>query len=164
MPDTPCFLPRRDGEGNCLTLVRALERSIKKKNGDNRDKHVKNAPRLEHLALGEFGEELAAKFLIEKGYQILHRNVLFRYGEIDIIARDVDEIVFVEVRTRTIGKLAPPETTIGSRKLRTLTRCAYLWADRMRYMGFWRLDLVAITMTDTENKIEHIKTITEAIS
>lgn len=149
-----------------MTLARALERSINKKNSNACDKHFqqKNKPRLAHLALGELGEELATAFLIEKGYQILHRNVLFRYGEIDIIARDGDEIVFVEVRTRTIGKLAPPETTVGPRKIRTLLRCAYAWVDRVRYVGFWRIDLVAITVTDTEHKIEHIKTITEAIS
>lgn len=148
-----------------MTLARALERSISRKTGDTGNKRTqqKNIPRLGHLALGELGEELAAEFLIEKGYQILQRNVFFRYGEIDIIARDGDEIVFVEVRTRTIGKLAPPETTVGPRKLRTLVRCAYAWVDSVRYLGFWRVDLVAITVTGEENKIEHIKTITEAI-
>lgn len=148
-----------------MTLARALERSIGKKTGDTSNKHTqqKNIPGLGHIALGEFGEELAAGFLIEKGYRIIQRNVFFRYGEIDIIARDGDEIVFVEVRTRTNGKLAPPETTVGPRKLRTLVRCAYAWVDSVRYIGFWRIDLVAITITNTENKIEHIKTITEAI-
>lgn len=148
-----------------MTLARALERSIGRKTGcaGNKQTQQKNKPGLGHLALGELGEELAAGFLIEKGYQIIQRNVFFRYGEIDIIARDGDEIVFVEVRTRTTGKLAPPETTVGPRKLRTLVRCAYAWVDSVRYLGFWRIDLVAITVTNTENKIEHIKTITEAI-
>lgn len=148
-----------------MTLARALERSIRNKNVTPCNKHTqqKNKPRLGHLALGERGEEMAAAFLAEKGYQIMHRNVFFRYGEIDIIARDGDEIVFVEVRTRTTGKLAPPETTVGPRKLRTLVRCAYAWVDSVRYLGFWRIDLVAITITNSENKIEHIKTITEAI-
>lgn len=149
-----------------MTLARALERSIKKKDSITCDKHTQqnNIPRLAHLALGKLGEELATDFLREKGYQILHRNVPFRYGEIDIIARDGDEIVFVEVRTRTNGKIAPPETTVGPHKIRTLIRCAHAWADSVRYLGFWRIDLVAITVTNTENKIEHIRTITEAIS
>lgn len=149
-----------------MTLARALERSVRKRESPTCDKHIqqKNIPRLAHLALGAFGEELATAFLREKGYQILHSNVLFRYGEIDIIARDGDEIVFVEVRTRTTGRIAPPETTVGPHKIRTLVRCAYAWADSVRYLGFWRIDLVAITVADAENKIEHIRTITEAIS
>lgn len=109
------------------------------------------------------GEDLASEFLVNKKYQILHRNVRFRYGELDIIARDGDEIVFVEVRTRTVGKLSPPETTVGPQKIKKLIRSARLWIEGVRYMGFWRIDLIAVTITDAGNKIEHIKTITEAV-
>lgn len=148
-----------------MTLARALERSIKKKGSFNCPKHSNqnNKARPAHLVLGAMGEDLASEFLVNKKYQILHRNVRFRYGELDIIARDGDEIVFVEVRTRTVGKLSPPETTVGPQKIKKLIRSARLWIEGVRYMGFWRIDLIAVTITDAGNKIEHIKTITEAV-
>lgn len=148
-----------------MTLARALEQSVKKKSSPSCEEKSKrnNKARPAHLILGDLGEDLALEYLINKKYQILHKNVRFRYGEIDIIARDRDEIVFVEVRTRTVGVLSPPETTVGPQKIKKLIRCARSWIDGVRYMGFWRIDLIAITITDAGNKIEHIRTITEAI-
>lgn len=152
-----------------MTLARALKQSLKKKNNSQQSPQnlscEKNRARPEHLMLGELGENLAADYLQRNGYKILQRNVRCRRDEIDIMARDGDEIVFVEVRTRTLGRLSPPESTVGRSKLAKLTRSAYAWVDRVRYTGFWRIDLIAITIIGAgENRIEHIKTITEAIN
>lgn len=115
--------------------------------------------------MGERGENLAVDYLSKIGYEILHRNVRCQSDEIDVIARDGDELVFAEVRTRMLGVLSPPHTTVGARKLRKLTRAAYAWVDGARWNGFWSIDLVAITvMPSGDNKIEHFKTITEAIN
>lgn len=150
-----------------MTLARALEQSIKKKKEQPPHQTIskeKNGTRPEHLVLGEFGETLAADFLQKKGYEILYRNVRCERDEIDLIARDGEEIVFAEVRTRVVGKLSPPETTVGRQKMKKLMRSAYYWVDHIRYRGCWRIDLVAITIIPgKENIIEHIKTITEAI-
>ncbi|MBP5618294.1 MAG: YraN family protein, partial [Clostridia bacterium] len=54
-------------------------------------------------ATGERGEKLAARYLRRKGYRILERNFQTRFGEIDLIARKGDQLVFVEVKTRAPG-------------------------------------------------------------
>ena len=84
--------------------------------------------------------------------------------EIDIIARDGDELVFAEVRARRANPIAAPEETVGPVKLERLTRAAELWTQKANYMGFWRIDLVAVTLYDGgEMNIELIKNITEPV-
>lgn len=148
-----------------MTLARALRQSIKNRKTERRQHSpAKSKTGPEHLKLGESGEELATHYLQKLGYKILARNIRFKCGEIDIVACDGDEIVFAEVRTRTVGKLSPPESTVGRQKLLRLLRSARLWAGQRQYDGPWRIDLVAITVfPGGAEKIEHIKTITEAI-
>ena len=62
--------------------------------------------------VGKTGEEIAEIYLIKNGYKILERNFSCRQGEIDIIARDIKEIVFVEVKTRTNKKYGEPIDSI----------------------------------------------------
>lgn len=66
--------------------------------------------------LGDFGEEMAARFLAEKGCEILERNYNVRGGEIDIICMDKGELVFVEVKTRRSEKYGLPSEAIDRRK------------------------------------------------
>lgn len=118
----------------------------------------------EHLKTGESGEEMAVNFLRAAGYGVIGRNVRYPWGEIDIIAKKHDEIIFVEVRTRRAGWMMPPELTVGPNKLRRLVRAARTWTEQKRYMGFWRIDLIAITINgDCEPAFEHIESITEGI-
>ena len=146
---------------------RALEKSTARENngaprmtGELRETKERPA----HLAFGAAGEELAANYLAASGYTILHKNVRVGHCEIDIIARDGDELVFAEVRARRANPIAAPEETVGPVKLERLTRAAELWSQQANYMGFWRIDLLAITSYDGgEMKIEHIKSITEPI-
>lgn len=118
-----------------------------------------------HLAFGAAGEELAARYLAGLGYRIIDRNVRVGHCEIDLIARDGEELVFAEVRARRDNPVAAPEDTVGPVKLERLVRAASLWTQRMNYEGFWRIDLIAVTSFDGgEMKLEHIKSITEPIS
>lgn len=118
----------------------------------------------EHLKTGVRGENLAAKYLASLGYRLLERNARSRFGEIDIVARDGEDIVFAEVRTRSVGKILPADRTVGPDKLKKLARAARIWVSENNYEGFWRIDLVAVTInTDGQTKIEHIKDITEGI-
>jgi putative endonuclease len=66
--------------------------------------------------LGQEGEERAAQFLVQKGYRILERNYRTRSGEIDLIALHKDEVVFVEVKTRTSDAFGAPELAVNPRK------------------------------------------------
>ncbi len=118
----------------------------------------------EHLKTGVRGENLAAKYLASLGYRLLARNVRSRFGEIDIVARDGEDIVFAEVRTRSVGKILPADRTVGPDKLKKLVRAARIWVSENNYEGFWRIDLVAVTINpDGQAEIEHIKDITEGI-
>ncbi len=153
-----------------MSLERALKRSLQERNkvsiqkssGKDQADHSKTLPL--HLQTGKYGEEKAADYLTHIGYRIIAKNVSCRHGEIDIIANDGDEIVFVEVRTRSFGWLMPPECTVGPEKIKKLKKAARIWTENRKYTGFWRIDLIAITLKEGRGpSIEHIKNITEGI-
>lgn len=96
--------------------------------------------------LGARGEALAAEHLRrELDMKILARNVHCRGGELDIIALDADDLVFVEVRTRSSEEITTPEATVTKQKKQFLTRAAYQFMQRKR-LNRWnpRFDVVAI--------------------
>ena len=119
--------------------------------------------------LGRFAEDTAAEYLVSIGWRVIARNVKNKYGELDIVALDANtrpiELVIVEVRGRTIGKLQAPLDTIGSRKLRTLLRASQEYIDNdLGWTSFWRIDVIGITVRDKYtleiSDFEHVKDIT----
>ncbi|MBQ7216700.1 MAG: YraN family protein [Synergistaceae bacterium] len=118
--------------------------------------------------LGLFAEDAAAEYLVSIGWRVIARNVRNQYGELDIIALDAktqpQELVIVEVRCRTLGKIQTPIETIGFRKLRTLLRASQEYVDSLGWSGFWRIDIIGITLQDKNTldnwELEHIKDIT----
>ena len=119
-------------------------------------------------AIGRFAEDTAAEYLLSIGWHIIARNAKNSYGELDIIALDANthpiELVIVEVRCRTLGKIQAPIDTIGSRKLRTLTRASQEYVDALNWSGFWRIDVIGITLQDKNSlenwELEHVRNIT----
>lgn len=99
-----------------------------------------------HLELGARGEDIAARYLERAGWRILARNIRVGHGELDIAAHDGTELVIVEVRLRSIGRVMPPEASVGPQKLRKLIRAARRYVSGIRYDGFWRIDLAAVTI------------------
>ena len=77
--------------------------------------------------LGEKGEELAASVLKEKGYDILVRNYITKVGEIDIIAKKADTLVFCEVKTRMSDILGEGREAVDERKQEKIRRCAEIF-------------------------------------
>lgn len=144
-----------------MSLKRALEKCLKREPVRN----VKIGGDLpEHLKTGLEGENFAAEHLLASGYRIVGRNVRYRFGEIDIIARDGNDIVFVEVKTRAENSIMPAEEAVSPLKLEKLTKAAHKWVEENNYDGFWRVDLVAVTVgRDGRKSFEHIKDITEGI-
>lgn len=115
----------------------------------------------DHLVLGKWGEDLAEQKLKDQGWRILGRNISYKGGELDIVARDGKELVMVEVRTRTLGRLMPPECSVGPAKLKKLVRAGKYYVLYNKWDGPWRIDLMAITVEDRDNiSIEHIQDIT----
>lgn len=98
-----------------------------------------------HIELGARGERDAAAWLERKGWRLLDRNIRRGHGELDISAMDGDELVIVEVRSRSVGVMQPPELSVGPRKLRRLIKAAKKYVDSLRFGGNWRIDVVAVT-------------------
>lgn len=118
----------------------------------------------QHLLTGRFGEQMAADYMFRAGYEILGRNVREGHCEIDIIARDDDEIVFTEVRTRSESIIASPDETVGPQKLGRLIRAAAMWAENNNYSGPYRIDFAGVTVSASEEpKLEYIKSITDPV-
>lgn len=144
-----------------MSMQRALERAVRSE-GTDKKRRLSDAPK--HISFGIEGENLAASYLLSHGYSIIDRNVRYKWGEIDIIALYNDEIVFAEVRTRHTNKVMPADTTVGPSKIAKLILSAKTWAESRMYEGYYRIDLIAITVSEGEAPvIEHIKDITEAI-
>jgi putative endonuclease len=98
----------------------------------------------ENRKKGNLGEDLAAGHLIKKGYEILERNFGNRFGEIDIIARDRETLVFVEVKTKIGTGYGSPEEMVGKGKLNKIRHMAtlYLKGEEMPC----RIDVVAVVL------------------
>jgi putative endonuclease len=113
-----------------------------------------------HLRVGRWGERLAAGYLRLAGYRILDRNFRCPMGEIDIIARKRNLLVFVEVRTRHAGSLQHPLETIDHVKIARTVNAAKIYLMRFkRPYPYCRFDILGITTGTlfTERFIRHVK-------
>ena len=104
-----------------------------------------------HLRLGTRGERLAARHLRRRGFKILYRNFRGRQGgEIDLICRDGDTLVFVEVKTRTREDFGRPLEAVNRQKQRRLSLGGLAW---LRLLGnpdiLFRFDVVEVMMAET---------------
>lgn len=97
-------------------------------------------------SLGQRGEALAARFLRQSGLTIVARGVASPAGELDLVARDGETLVFVEVKTRSAAERGQPWEAVNATKRRRVTRAAVAYLQRHRLTGFpVRFDVVAIT-------------------
>jgi putative endonuclease len=115
------------------------------------------------MRLGKWGEGVAGRFLQEKGYRLLDANYRCRWGEVDIVAQEGDELVFVEVRTRRGTQYGTPEESVTAAKARRLIATAQ---DYLQQHGQeeseWRIDLIAIRL-DGDHKVQDIAHLRHAI-
>src|SRR5688572_25948347 len=103
----------------------------------------------ERRAFGDRGEALAENFLRAKGFRILARQArVSRLGELDLVALDGPALVFVEVKTRRDRIFGPPEEAVTPGKLRAIVSAAQAWIGTRGWRGAWRIDVVAVEMTD----------------
>ncbi len=109
--------------------------------------------------LGEQGETLAATYLQQKGYNILDRNWNCRFGEIDIVARVGNTLVFVEVKTRHAQTTEDAFASITPTKQKRLTSAAQLYLSQVNTEETdWRMDVIAIALPKTGKPIiEHVE-------
>lgn len=93
--------------------------------------------------IGSWGEGVATKYLEERGYRVLARNVRTPYGEIDIIVQKDDLTIFVEVKTRTSRSLGPPEISVTPRKQEHMLAAAEHYASEHE-IDHWQIDVIAV--------------------
>jgi putative endonuclease len=93
--------------------------------------------------IGKWGEETAAAWLAERGYQVIARNVRTPYGEIDIVAQLNGVIVFIEVKTLTSSRDFFPEHQITPRKREHMLNAAQHYAAEQA-LDRWQVDVIAI--------------------
>lgn len=106
--------------------------------------------------LGLRGEALAAKELERKGYEILERRWRCRFGEIDIVARDGDTVVVVEVKARTRSDVFSPVDAVDAPKQRKLVALAKAYARAHAPDGVIRFDIVGVTAAPGKSpQIQH---------
>lgn len=110
------------------------------------------------IITGRAGEAMAADFLKQQGYRILEMNYRCSIGEIDMVAREKGDLVFVEVKTRKSGAMGYPEQAVGLAKQKKMSQLA-LWYLRDKNIGdvAVRFDVVAIVLLSSGSDIRLIR-------
>jgi putative endonuclease len=108
--------------------------------------------------LGQSGEKIVVKYLKKNGYLILIQNYRCKLGEIDIIARDGLDLVFIEVKTRTGLSYGTPAEAVNKRKQRQISRAAQCYlAEQQLFDTPARFDVISLLSDNTDqNQIDHI--------
>ena len=107
---------------------------------------------------GNKGEDLAVEYLMKKGYRILQRNYRFERGEIDIIAEDLDALVFIEVKSRSSHSFGEPHEAVTVHKREQIRKIAagYLFTESIDEREC-RFDIIAIQHTGSTVDIQHFE-------
>lgn len=110
--------------------------------------------------IGKYGENIACKYLEKNGYNILCRNFNTNNSEIDIIAKDKDEIVFIEVKSRTSKQYGAPIESVNEFKKKHIISAAkyYIYKNSLENKNI-RFDIIEVYINEKENLINHIKNV-----
>ncbi len=111
----------------------------------------------QHNLLGNKGEMLASRYLLDKGYAVLHYNWRSGHKEIDLIAKERDTLVFVEVKSRTSELYGNAEDAVDERKMRLLISAAESYVTRFKIDLKFRFDVITVIGNCEPYRIEHIE-------
>jgi len=118
---------------------------------------------MDRQEVGRLGEKAARKFLKKRGYRIRETGFRCPHGEIDIVARQKDYLVFVEVRTKTSPDFGSPEESITQAKKKKLIASALTYnSTHQKLPPLWRIDFVAVELDD-RGKAKRIDLIENAV-
>lgn len=112
-------------------------------------------------AVGNLGEDLAAEYLHQAGYEVLDRNFYTRYGELDLVARTpADDLAFIEVKYRASDSDGGGVAAVGPRKLRRIRTLAGLWLEQNRegvqFSGGLRVDVIDVGPDGVREHVEGV--------
>ena len=114
-----------------------------------------------HLEVGKIGEGLAKNYLEKQGYKIIEQNYKTKYAEIDLIAQNKNELIFVEVRTKVGENFGSPEETINNKKKKKLLGNASTYAAIKKWEGIYKIDAICIVLKSdySIDRLNHHKNI-----
>jgi putative endonuclease len=111
----------------------------------------------DHNEIGKQGEALAASYLAKKGYDIVTQNWRFQKAEIDIIAKHENQIVIVEVKTRTSLEFENPKEAVTIPKQKRIVKAADAFIQEQNIDLECRFDIVSVLIQGKKTDIEHIE-------
>ena len=111
----------------------------------------------EHNKLGEEGEKIAVNYLKNKGYLVYHTNWRLGHLEIDIIAEDKNELVFIEVKFRSTKHYGAPWQAVNGGKQHRLIKAAHHYINKVKWDGEARFDVISIVGSTAAAEIQHIE-------
>lgn len=115
------------------------------------------------IELGERGEEFAARFLKRRGYKILVPRFKSRSGEIDLVCRDGEWLVFVEVKTRASDRHGAPSEAVQREKQRHMSRAALDYLRLLQHPRVrWRFDIVEVILREEADRPDDIRLVQNA--
>ena len=108
------------------------------------------------IKTGNKGENLAAEFLQQKGYELVTRNYRYKHAEIDLIVKRNDVLVFVEVKTRSSTSFGEPEAFVDTKKAAKIFEVAEQYTYENNWNGNIRFDIVSVMIGDS-NEVVHFE-------
>jgi len=111
-----------------------------------------------HLEIGQLGESLALQLLEQKGYDILETNWRFSRAEVDIIAKENEILVFVEVKTRSYDYFGKPDAFVTDYKQKLLLDAAAMYMQEIEHDWEIRFDVISVLLEENrEPFLQHFK-------
>lgn len=110
-----------------------------------------------HNEIGKKGEALALTYLREKGYHVRETNWLYRKAELDLVTEFEDQLVVVEVKTRTSREFESPKEAVTIKKQKHIVRAADAYIQQFDIDMECRFDIVSVLIQGNEIEIEHIE-------
>lgn len=103
-----------------------------------------------HHLTGVAGEEMAAKYLLDKGYNILHKNWRHKHWEVDIIASRESKLHFIEVKTRRTGTFGFPEDDVSRKKIKNLIDASEEFLVQYPHWKLIQFDIISVSLKNNE--------------
>lgn len=110
-----------------------------------------------HVELGKQGERISIDYLLKAGYSILEQNWRFSRAEIDIIAKDGEVLVFIEVKTRSTDFFGDPALAVNAQKQKLLTDAAGAYMEHISHDWEIRFDIISVIIKSEGHDLKHYK-------
>ena len=126
---------------------------------------IKYTGKKDKILTGKIGEDAAGKYLKRKGFKIIERNYKNKHGEIDLICKDKDNLVFIEVKTRGSG-FGSPEDAVNLLKIRQIIKVSEIYLFLKNIIHSARIDAICVVLDNNfrVKRISHYKEISSFYS